>query len=1436
MKILWILPLGLVLLLCGSLQARSLGPLALTFEENRGQGPVDAPFLARGPGYNIVFTADGNHLVLRHAGHAVAITTRLLDRKAGGVIRGEQPLPGKVNYLRGGLSLTDIATFGRVRYAGVYPGIDLVYYGNQQQLEYDFVVQPGADPNRIAVRFDGADDIRIDDAGNLILRAGMSEIVQHRPVLYQGSGESRKEIAGAYRLLAANTVGFAVGSYDRGAALVIDPILSYATFLGGSNGDDDARAVATDSAGNLYVTGSTTSTNFQTVVPFQPNAASQDPEDGITDAFVMKLNPAGTALIYSTYFGGSSDDESNAIAVDANGNAIIVGSTSSTDFPTSTGALRRICNVGPGGCVDAFVTMFNSTGTVLVFSTYFGGTGDDEARAVAFDSLGSAYIAGRTDSPDFPLTPGVYSTDPLAGGFVSKLTPSGLISFSTYFGTVFGPADLRAIAVDSNYNVVITGAVVIPGSNTGADAFVARLNAFGSAVAFTQTIRGAKDDIGKSIATDSGGNIYVAGETTSMNLPATSAAAQPQFGGGPAFRSSDAGGTWNIRSSGITRTSLFALAVAPGTSTIYAGADDELAGGLFRSTDAGSSWTSASSGIADARIHALAVDPAATSTIYAGSRTLGVYKSTNAGATWAPTALTNLFVTALTVDPASPSTVYAGTDANGIYKSANGGTSWFPINTGLITAAVRSIVVDPNASATVYAATSSGIYKSTNGGTNWAASSSGLLDPNINSLVADPRTPNLLFAGSSSFGVFRSSNGGGLWLPSNGGLTSSSAGITVSALTMDPASGTFYAAAGASNAMVVYKSGNGANWVATSLTSTRVSALAVDRSTSNTVYAATVGGTDAFAAKWNVSGALVFATYLGGSRDDTANAIAVDATGGAYVAGSTSSTNFPSVNAIQTAFRGGSGAVTDAFATKLEPSGADFGFSTFLGGSSDDFAKGIAVDASNTVYVVGVTASADFPTSAGLNGSALGLLDAFIVKLGEGSAVAYAVPVRGGFSATSQGAGPTIAVGYARIQQASGGSFPSGLAIFGFRQNNVLVSEAAVPASGLISTGRVYAEVGGSVNTGIAIANPNPTTATVTFYFTDLNGQSSTPATMTIAGNSQIARFLDQPPFLGSVPLSGSFSFSSTQPLSVIALRGFTNERGEFLITTLPVADLSVAADSESILFPHYADGGGWTTQILLVNTTEAAMSGSVQFAGLTSQNYSIPARSAVRVATPGTAAGTLAGSARVTPAAGTNAPAGVSVFSFKNAGVTVTEAGVPALRSGTAFRLYAESSGTSGQIGSIQTGIAIANPSGNSISVTFELTTITGVTTGLTSTMVIPGNGQAAMFLDQIPGFAGVPNPFQGVLRVSTTSPSGIAVVGLRGRYNERRDFLITTTQPANESAIVSTNEQFFPHFADGGGYTTQFILFSGSTNQPTSGQIRFFNQSGQPLSVAAR
>jgi hypothetical protein len=506
----------------------------------------------------------------------------------------------------------------------------------------------------------------------------------------------------------------------------------------------------------------------------------------------------------------------------------------------------------------------------------------------------------------------------------------------------------------------------------------------------------------------------------------------------------------------------------------------------------------------------------------------------------------------------------------------------------------------------------------------------------------------------------------------------------------------------------------------------------------------------------------------------------------------------------------------------------------------------VAIDSNGNVYVSGQTGSIDFPTASAFVASRPGLLNGFIAKIADSSSISFAVAARGGMSTTSQGGSTNVSAGFVAIQTNAGGATPSGIAIFGFRPNNVLVTEAAVPSSPLISSGRIYAEVSSSVNTGVAMANPNGQPATINFHFTDGTGADFGQGSTVIAPNGQIATFLNQAPFNSGASVTGTFTFTASLPVSVIALRGLTNERSEFLITTLPVSDLSAIPVSDQILFPHFADGGGWTTQLLLVNTTDTPMSGSVQYYGQGSStaagqllstpvNYAVAARSSFQVQTPGVAATVTTGSLRVVPASGSKTPSGVSVFSFKNKGVTVSVAGVPAVGISNAFRLYAELSGSSGQIGSIQSGIAIANPSANPASVVFELNTLSGASTGLTGSMTVPASGQTAVFLGQIPGFGGLANPFRGVLRVSTPSSGGISVVGIRGRYNERGDFLLTTTPPTDESH-PPTGAQFFPHFADGGGYTTQFILFNGGADQASSGSLRFFAQSGQPISLALR
>jgi hypothetical protein len=451
---------------------------------------------------------------------------------------------------------------------------------------------------------------------------------------------------------------------------------------------------------------------------------------------------------------------------------------------------------------------------------------------------------------------------------------------------------------------------------------------------------------------------------------------------------------------------------------------------------------------------------------------------------------------------------------------------------------------------------------------------------------------------------------------------------------------------------------------------------------------------------------------------------------------------------------------------------------------------------------------------------------------------------------TSFGAG-SQSRGYGRIQLSRGGT-PSGVAIISFQQNNILVSEAGVPASPPIQNGRVYAEVNRRVNTGLAIANPNNQAAIISFFFTDQNGANFGSGTTTIPPNGQLAKFLDEPPFNGGSSVSGTFTFNSNQPVAVVALRGLINERSEFLMTTLPVSPVSAAgaatgtgpgAAGEMGFFPQFADGAGWTTQLVLVNPTDEVLTGTVAFwvAGESGSpfSYTIPPRSSRRIQTLGEGTGVQVGSIRVHPASNNKMPSGLTIFSLKNGdGVTVSEAGVPSARFGSnaAFRVYAEASGGFGQDGSIQTGVAIANNSGNSAVINFELPTLEGTATGLTGTYTLPGNGQVSLFLNEIPGFGSLQTPFQGVLRISTTAQSGISVVGLRGRYNQRGDYLFTTIPAVDEAAPHTAAELIFPHVVDGGGYTTQFVLFSGTAGQSSSGILRVFSQNGQRLTLSFR
>jgi beta-propeller repeat-containing protein/all-beta uncharacterized protein len=560
------------------------GKLPLSFETNQGQTDARVKFLARASGYTLFMTADEAVFAGRD-GPVERMKLIGANRKAHVELLDKQP--GISNYFIGNDPSkwrTNVPNYRRMALREVYPGIDLIFYGNERQLEYDWVVSPGADPKRIHVKWEGPSQLTKNASGDLVLNASL---VQRKPVILQEG----KRVEGGY-VVRGREVSFELAKYDAAKPLVIDPVLVYSTFLGGNeddygsgiavdglgnayiagstassdfptdnviqarcvscrsgydvfvtkinaagsalmystflggSGDDSGNRIALDGLGNVYVTGSTESTNFPTATPLQAGKGG-----GIGDAFVTKINAEGSALVYSTYLGGSGDDSGFSIAVDSSGNAYVTGYTRSTDFPTAN-PLQDANGGAFGDFFDAFVTKINAAGSALVYSTYLGGNGRDSGFGIAVDSSGNAYVTGVTESTNFPTANSIQASN--GGGydaFVTKINAAGsALVYSTYLGGN-GNEGGAGIAVDASRNTYVTGSTSstnfltansIQASNGGGgDAFVTKINAAGSALAYSTYLGGSRNDSGSSIAVDGSGNAYVTGFTESTNFPTT---------------------------------------------------------------------------------------------------------------------------------------------------------------------------------------------------------------------------------------------------------------------------------------------------------------------------------------------------------------------------------------------------------------------------------------------------------------------------------------------------------------------------------------------------------------------------------------------------------------------------------------------------------------------------------------------------------------------------------------------------------------------------------------------------------------------------------------------------------------------------------------------------------------------------------------------------
>lgn len=511
----------------------------LSFEPNQGQTDKQIDFLARGSAYRLFLAHGEATLALKNG---IAVRMRLAHAAVSSLPEALDPQPSKSNYFLGNVPErwhTNIPNYAKVRYRNVYPGIDLIYYGNQRQLEYDMVVAPGADPHQIALRFEGAGKADLERSGDLVMHTAAGELRWHKPVAYQEVNGSRKLIACDYMRKDGDKLAFTLGAYDRTKPLIVDPVLVYSTYLGGSGDGDAGNAIAVDASGNAYVTGSTTSANFPTTKnAFQSSYLGSF--NFTPNAFVSKFNTSGE-LVYSTYLGGSGNssgtegDVGRGIAVDAYGNAYITGATGSYDFPTQhpfQASLGGTCQPPPlCYTTNAFVTKLAAAGNALIYSTFLGGRNsfepEDVGKGISVDTAGNAYVGGVTNSTDFPTNKPFDKTP--GSGFVTKFDAGGTaLVYSTYF-----PFGVSAIAVDTCKNVYITGAATsgLPARNAfqsqpksaKGNAFVTKLDAAGTALVYSTYLGGSGGDAGNGIAVDTQGHAYVTGVTHSYDFPRTNA-------------------------------------------------------------------------------------------------------------------------------------------------------------------------------------------------------------------------------------------------------------------------------------------------------------------------------------------------------------------------------------------------------------------------------------------------------------------------------------------------------------------------------------------------------------------------------------------------------------------------------------------------------------------------------------------------------------------------------------------------------------------------------------------------------------------------------------------------------------------------------------------------------------------------------------------------
>jgi hypothetical protein len=833
--------------------AKSFGHLPLSFEANQGQTDPAVRYLARSGASTIFLTDDGATLAMTRQEMAPGITRgsadprdslKLLASRGRKVRtcalklafdgmntkaspRGIVRLPGATNYLVGSDPAkwhSGIPNFERVKYSSLYPGVDLEFYGTNGRLEYDIDVAPGANPNAVKMRIEGAERLALDHAGNLVASVGGESAMLGKPLAYQEIDGVRHAVKANFALQGASGVTLALGRYDHRAPLVIDPAIMYSTFEGGTIAE--VQALAVDGAGNAYIAGWTSTNDFPV------NGGVQAQLNGIDNAIVAKLSPTGTNFIYSTYLGGSQMDIATGIGFDSAGNAYVSGYTDSPNFPTQPAGGTTL-----SGGFDAFIAALNPSGSGLVYSRYLGGSADDLATGVAVDPAGTAYVVGQTFSTDFPTTDAnaYQAANPSGGavsaGFLTRIDPGGVLSpsYSTYFG---GPAPTSTTASGVTFlngaafggvtgNVYVVGAgggtaptTVGPAFGGLLDAVVANFDttqASSASLVFSRFIGGSSIDVATGVSTQAGCTsecpAVVSGYTFSGDIPGSTLI----FNGaedGFVAKVDSRNGLSNFAYIGTSGYDEAAAAnLDPSGNQLVGGTTfrpveflqvDQLqptpgiSGGIFISTDLGASFTAPSgwkSIFGSVSAQALAVDKTVPlneiptgEIIYAGTNSEGLFRSTDNGKTFQSTGMFGgVQISAVGVAQSTgqgPQAVFVTTGAV-LYVSVDGGVTFVKLsalpNSGGLPTNANFVLSDftfgflsgnVNTNALVWQGNKNGFYVSTDAGVNFTPST-GIAAPNQVTQVfsgAEDIARNTLYIGTDK-GIFKSTDSGFTFAP-----------------------------------------------------------------------------------------------------------------------------------------------------------------------------------------------------------------------------------------------------------------------------------------------------------------------------------------------------------------------------------------------------------------------------------------------------------------------------------------------------------------------------------------------------------------------------------------------------------------------------------------------------------------------------------------------